>query len=110
MDEKKNRRSFLKGAAVVTLAGVASTLGFKKEAMALTLQVNANQKALMPDGSVKTRAQLMTQLSLNPSTPIDAWLGIGCGVNASGLNKGQLDKLKQRGFQFKGNELIKHGK
>lgn len=103
MDEMKDRRSFLKGAAVATLAGAAG-IGFSKEAWA----ANPNAKALMPDGNLKSRADLMTQLGLNPGTSPDAWLSIiGCGVNAGALTDLQRSQLMKRGMKFKGLEMIK---
>lgn len=103
MDEMKDRRSFLKGAAVATLAGAAG-IGFSKEACA----ANPNAKAIMPDGILKTRAELMAQLGLNPSTSPDAWLAIlDCGVNAGALSGIQKDQLMKRGLKFKGLEMIK---
>ena len=102
MDEVKDRRSFLKGAAIVTLAGTAGLMGFDKESWAF----NPNAKAVMPDGKLKTRAELMMQLGLNPATAPDAWLSItSCGSNASALTDLQKNQLMKRGLKFKGLEL-----
>ena len=51
-------------------------------------------KAVMPDGSQLDRAQVLSKLGLDPTTPPDAWLTvIGCGSNASALRPDQLKAL-----------------
>jgi hypothetical protein len=121
-EEEKNRRELLKTSAVLATAGMVGGLGIAQEGLAAeqsplrsplkqarVTSVNANAKLVMPDGSVKTRAEVLSQLGLNPNTPPDAWLagcGGGCGSNASALDMKTRENLMRRGFKFRGNELI----
>ncbi|SMC80917.1 Tat (twin-arginine translocation) pathway signal sequence [Desulfocicer vacuolatum DSM 3385] len=128
MTEKKNRREFIKTTAATTV-GVIGGIGLiSSKALAGTTikTINANAKSVdmknvkmlkrggerrmvMPDGSLKTRKQILRQLGFNPNTPPDAWLagcGGGCGSNASGLDMRARERLMKRGFKFQGNELI----
>jgi hypothetical protein len=71
------------------------------------MQVNTDAKAVMADGKVRTRGELMKEMGLNPSTSPDAWLDIlGCSSNAAALTPAQRDVLTQRGLKFQGNELL----
>lgn len=121
MAKNLNRRDFLKKASVVAMGGVGGGIVFSKEALAqssteslnkargITTMASQKGTVVMPDGSLRTRAELMRQLGLNPSTPPDAWLAIcggGCGSNASALDMQTRQKLMQRGFRFEGSELI----
>jgi hypothetical protein len=103
-----NRRDFLKQS--VTIAGAASALiSAEAEAQDPTkkppakkgttpIRINPNAKAVLPDGSVKSRADILNSLGLDPSTPPDAWLAIfGCGSNASALTSSQLKDMVNRG-------------
>ena len=102
-----NRRDFLKQS--VTIAGAAGAL-ISAEAEAqdprtkppakkgVPIRVNPNAKAVMPDGTLKSREEILKSLGLDPSTAPDAWLTIAvCGSNASALNPRQLNDLVNRG-------------
>ena len=107
-DAAQNRRRFLRDSALVALGGVAGGAGFAKEALAASknVRINTEAKAVMPDGRVRTRTELMRQLGLNPGTAPDAWLNIvGCGSNASALTSRQRQNLMKRGLKFEGLEL-----
>ncbi len=120
MVEKKNRREFIKSSAVATI-GVLGGLGVTAEVLAQTkikslnkatqikkLTGSREERTVMPNGALKTRAEILQQLGFNPNTPPDAWLtvGPGCGVNAAALNESSRRSLMQRGYVFEGNELI----
>lgn len=110
MSKPKDRREFLRDATVITLGGAAAGYGFTKEALAQVkaFAVNPEAKAVMPDGRLVTRADLMRQLGLNPMTPADAWLNIvNCGSNAAALTIQQRENLLKRGMKFEGMELQK---
>ena len=71
------------------------------------MKINADARAVMADGKVRTRGELMKQLGLNPSTSPDAWLQVlECGINAGALTTAERNVLTQRGLKFKGNELL----
>ncbi|SMC80913.1 Tat (twin-arginine translocation) pathway signal sequence [Desulfocicer vacuolatum DSM 3385] len=111
MSQKKDRRNFIKKTAVVAMGGVAGGVGFSIESLAQTKirRINRQATIVMPNGKLRTRAELMKQLGLNPQTPPDAWLAIcggGCGSNASALDLNTRQKLIKRGFKFQGKELI----
>lgn len=64
----------------------------------VSARVNTSARAVMPNGKVVSRRDLLQQLGLNPSTPPDAWLVITkCGTNASALNIPDAKRLLQRG-------------
>lgn len=101
---------------VVALGGAAVTTGLATEALAAqkTIRLNTDvravkkQRAVMPDGKLRSRAEMMKELGLDPSTPPDAWLSIiGCLVNGSALTPQQRQVLEQRGMKFKGNEMLR---
>jgi len=106
MKESKDRREILKGMAVVALGGVAGGMVFTKEALAQTLitsTINPKATAVMPDGSIKTRADILTTLGLDPSTAPDAWLTITkCGSNAAALDTATRKSLTTRGIKMDG--------
>jgi len=96
--EKKQRREFLKvtatGAVMAAGAGVAGAQPPKRAAM----PINPQAKAVLPDGSVADRAEILRRLGLRPDVPVDAWLVIvQCGSNASALRPEQLRQVVGRG-------------
>ena len=120
MTGKKDSREFIKSSAVATI-GIVGGIGLAAEALAQVKIKSLNQvvgikrpiktsepKTVMPDGSLKTRAEILVQLGFNPNTPPDAWLtvGPGCGANAAALSSSSRRSLTQRGFVFEGNELV----
>ena len=51
---------------------------------ALNRIASLNAKAVMPDGRIMTREEILVKLGLNPNTPYTGWLNIiACGSNAS---------------------------
>jgi len=61
--------------------------------------VPLNNSAVMPDGSVLSRGEILAKLNLNPNTPPDAWLAVvACGSNASALNFDDAEKLVEKGL------------
>src|SRR5690349_9244506 len=53
-----------------------------------------NARAVMPNGSLLTRGEILNSLGLNPNTAPTAWLNIlGCGSNASALLPGDLQRV-----------------
>jgi len=112
-----NRRNVVAtaaGAVAVAAAGAAAaqpqiqkgaTMGRTMGAMRL----NKSAKAILPDGSLADRGEILTKLGLNPNTPPDAWLAIvACGSNASALTTQQMEsiqpQLKQKGIILQGAE------
>lgn len=97
----ENRREFLKRSSAVGIAGAAalvSTQADSQQPTSKAVKINRNAKAILPDGSVKTRGEILQSLGLDPSTPPDAWLAIvGCGSNASALTTTTLKDLVSRG-------------
>ncbi len=109
MNKEKDRREFLKGAALVSIAGVAA--GTEALADVRMVKLNTEAKALMPDGQLRTRLELMRELGLGPSVGTDAWLNIiGCLFNAAALTEKQRSILTARGFKFQGQEMITAGR
>ena len=117
-DNDRNRRDFLKKSAIVALGGIAGGITMSQQVLAGTkvqplntakgVKPNKNT-VVMPDGSLRTRGELLRQLGFDPSTPPDAWLticGDGCGVNSSALNNTDRERLMKRGFKFQGKELV----
>jgi hypothetical protein len=107
--KEKDRREFLKGAALVSIAGAAT--GTDALADIRSVKINTEAKAVMPDGKVRTRLELMREMGLGPSVGTDAWLNIiGCLLNAAALTDRQKSVLTARGFKFRGAEMITAGK
>jgi hypothetical protein len=53
-----------------------------------------NGRAVMPDGSLASRGEILQRLGLNPDTSPTAWLTVlGCGSNASALLPGDLERV-----------------
>ena len=122
MSDKKNRREFLKQSAVAAV-GMTGGVGLASEVLAQAkikslnkaakikpLPKNIKNMSLMPDGSLKSRQEILRQLGFNPNTPPDAWLsicgGIGCSANSAAISPGDRQQLMRRGYQFKGNNLV----
>jgi hypothetical protein len=111
MSKSADRRTFLRDSALVALGGAAvagAPVSFSKEALAAqrNISINTDAKALMPDGKMKTRTELMTQLGLDPTTPPDAWLSItSCGSNAAALTGEQMKSLQSRGLKLEPQSL-----
>jgi len=116
MSGKKDRRDFLKIAAVgavsvaaspllvkgVAAAGVPESPKLMKDAAAAdTMRINPNAKAVLPSGKLADRRGILSQLGLDPSTPIDAWLCIcSCAVNAAALTDRTRKQLKLKEVQM----------
>ena len=63
-----------------------------------TVSINTSAKAILKNGSAISRADVLTRLGLNPTTPPDAWLAIvACGSNASALDVKDASILLRRG-------------
>jgi len=57
-----------------------------------------NSRAVLPSGKVMSRAEILSQLNLNPRTAPEAWLNVvACGVNASALNFKDANELVDKG-------------
>lgn len=109
MNKEKDRREFLKGAALASIAGAAA--GTEALADVRSVKINTEAKALMPDGQLKSRMELMKQLGFDSVVGADAWLNITkCTSNAGALTEKQRSILTARGFKFRGEELIAAGR
>jgi len=109
MKKEKDRREFLRGAALVSIAGAAA--GTEALADIRSVKINTQAKALMPDGQLKSRMELMKQLGLESFVGADAWLNIiQCDANAGALTEKQRSILTARGFKFQGQEMITAGR
>jgi hypothetical protein len=65
-----------------------------------------NSRAVLPDGSVVSREQILKTLNLNPGTAPDAWLAvIACGSNASALNFRDLRRIAARNLSHAARTL-----
>ncbi|KHK90663.1 hypothetical protein LK12_15155 [Novosphingobium malaysiense] len=54
--------------------------------------------AIMPDGKMLDREEVLDKLGLDPTTPPDAWLTIiACGSNASAIKTEKLRELVDNG-------------
>lgn len=62
------------------------------------VSINVAAKAVLPNGKLVARENILQQLGLNPGTSPDAWLAIvACGSNASALNPSDAKILVERG-------------
>ena len=53
-----------------------------------------NGRAVMPNGLLLGRGEILATLGLNPNTSPTAWLNVlGCGSNASALLPGDLQRI-----------------
>jgi hypothetical protein len=97
MADREGRRNFIKGATaglVTTAAGEAQAQPKGPE----SVKLNPYAKAVMPDGKLLDRSEVLKSLGLNPNTPIDAWLNVtSCGSNASALDPDKVKDLVDRG-------------
>jgi len=96
--DKKQRREFLKvtatGAVMAAGAGVAAAQPPRRA----TMPVNPQARAVLPDGSVVDRTEILRRLGLRPDVPADSWLVIvQCSSNASALRPQQLREIVARG-------------
>lgn len=110
MTKDKERRDFLKNAMIASVAGAgAVSVTGRDEALAeiRTLKMNTEARAVMANGDVKSRADIMKQLGLSSEASADMWLSIQtCGANAGGLTARQREVLTSRGMKFQGAELV----
>ena len=68
--------------------------------------VPLNNRAVLPDGSLASREQILRALNLNPGTAPDAWLAIiACGSNASALNFKDLRRIATRNLSHAARTL-----
>ena len=88
----ENRRDFMKGTVGVLVAG-ATLGGIPGEAHAQS----ANQKAVLPDGRAYSRGELLQRLGLDPNTPPEAWITIGCVINSAALKLRDAERLVESG-------------
>lgn len=116
--EEPSRRELLKTAAITAAGLVVGTVALSDDAEAQQIMLKQavidrntaqrmtvvreaavlNSKAVLPDGKLLGRAEILTQLNLNPNTSPEAWLAIfGCGVNASALNFRDAEQLVNKG-------------
>ncbi len=107
------RRGFVAGAATVAagaaLAGSAQSQTRPQQVQidpnalrslqtAEVRAINQNARAVMPGGDLADRAEILSRLGFDPSTPPDAWLAIvACGSNASALRSNQVRVLERAG-------------
>ena len=98
MSDKKDRREFLKIAAVGVAVG---PLLMKEVAAADTIRFNPKARAVLPSGQLADRRVILKQLGLNPSTAADEWLAIcPCGSNAAALTNDSRIRLQKKGVQM----------
>ena len=101
MSNKKDRRDFLKIAAVGTAGIAMGPLLMKEAAAADTIRINPRAKAVLPSGQLADRRAILKQLGLNPNTPADSWLSIfSCGSNAAALTDRTREQLRKRGVKM----------
>ncbi len=64
-----------------------------------TISLNDSAKAVMPDGKIAGREEILSMLNLDPSTPPDAWLTILVSFtpNAAALRSQDAKALLQKG-------------
>lgn len=110
MSEKRDRRDFLKAAAVGVAGAAGAPLLMGEAAAAGSSRMNPNAKAVMPNGKEMSRADILSTLGLDPGTAPDAWLTIvACGSNASALTARSKEQLMKKGVldakQLKGMEM-----
>ena len=131
MSDKKDRRDFLKIAAVgaasvaagpllmkgaaaadvtesqrllkgATTADVAEDQRLVREAAtADTIRINPNAKAMLPSGKLADRREILRQLGLDPNTPADSWLVI---YKCGGNAAGLTDESRKQ-LKLKGIEI-----
>ena len=63
-----DRRNFVKGAAAGTAGVVAALSGTDALAQIRPQALNPNAKSVLPDGALKDRKEILTQLGLDPTT------------------------------------------
>ena len=72
----------------------------------INVPLNPAAKAVLPDGRIIGRRDVLKRLNLDPNTPVDAWLAIiGCGSNASALGLKDAKTLIDKGIITKLNLL-----
>jgi hypothetical protein len=100
MSGDTTRRDFVKSAAVTaTAAAVGTAVGGAPGSAQDVMQINPEAQAIMPDGKILTRPEILMQLGLDPNSPNDAWLAIlGCGSNAAALDPKSLKDAVDRGL------------
>lgn len=93
MPEKTERRDFLKATVA---AGVLAPAAVAQPARPRA--INPNAKAVLPNGEVLTREQILARLGLDPKVAPDGWLVIiNCGVNVAALRAEQIRELVRSG-------------
>ena len=98
--QDEGRRTFMKKAAVAGLAAGA-VIGADGAVWAQ----RGGAKAVLPNGKLASREQLLTQLGLDPSTPPEAWIVLtSCGSNAAALKRPDAERLLKAG-KLQGAEL-----
>ncbi|OGK97634.1 MAG: hypothetical protein A3I14_06400 [Candidatus Rokubacteria bacterium RIFCSPLOWO2_02_FULL_73_56] len=96
----QGRRAFMQKAAVAGLAAGA-VIGADGAVWAQ----RGGAKAVLPDGKLASREQLLSQLGLDPSTPPEAWIVLThCGSNAAALKRPDAERLLKAG-KLQGAEL-----
>jgi len=66
----------------------------QSDAVAFNRIASLNARAVMPDGKLLDRSQILSSLGLNPNTSPTAWLAVfGCGSNASALLPSDLQRV-----------------
>jgi hypothetical protein len=64
-----------------------------------SISINPNAKAVLPDGKILGRGEILAKLGLDPQTTPDAWLAIaGCGSNAAALHLADAQQLVNQGI------------
>ena len=110
MSEKKDRRDFLKAAAVGVAGAAAGPMLMREAAAAGAVQINQSAKAMLPSGKLADRRAILSQLGLNPGTSPDAWLAIiACGSNASALTDMSKQQLMRKGVLKEGQMEMQKG-
>lgn len=70
--------------------------------------LNETSKAILPDGKEVTREEILKQLNLDPTVPVDAWLNIAaCGSNATALKAEDANTLLNENV-IKNDMLLKN--
>lgn len=94
--QNEDRRDFIKKA---TLAGVGLAAGALLGGKSSDVWADGvAPKAMLPDGKLFTRGELLSKLGLNPNTAPEAWINIvNCGGNAAALERNDAVRLERLG-------------
>jgi TAT (twin-arginine translocation) pathway signal sequence len=94
MTDNQQRRDFLKTATATAAGLAAGAIAGERRAQAQAVPLNPAAKAVLPDGRVVDRQQILDMLGLDRNVSPESWLTfIGCNKNASALKTGDANTL-----------------